>query len=97
MDLKQRPPKEASIERYLVEQARARGGEALKVAPLSCAGLPARLGLRPGGRVGFSAVKRKGKAPAPVQAWWLAKLTALGFVALWADCREDVDSFFCML
>ncbi len=85
--------KESTVEDHLLAEAKRLGGIAIKIAPLSAVGLPDRLVLLPGGRVGFLELKRPGKTPGTRQVEWLARLGRLGVPAAWADSKAGVDAF----
>ena len=71
--------REKTIEQKLIHAVRARGGIALKLASPSCAGIPDRLVLLPGGRAAFVEAKAPGQKPRPLQARRMEQLRALGF------------------
>ena len=89
--------REKEIERYLVDRAVAMGGMALKFVSPGCTGVPDRLVVLPGGRIGFLELKAPGKKPRREQAYRIARLRALGCLADSADSREDVDLFLASL
>jgi hypothetical protein len=83
--------REIKIEDYLTRLVEARGGLCWKLAPVSAVGIPDRLVLLPGGRVGFIELKRPGKVPTKIQAFWIQQLVNRGFAAGWTDNRAGVD------
>ena len=85
--------REIKIEDWLTAAVEALGGLCIKIAPLSFVGLPDRLILLPGGRIGFLELKRPGKEPTAVQAYWIDRLQVMGFTADWADSRDDCMKF----
>lgn len=85
--------REIRLEQYLIEQVQMRGGLCWKLAPLSAVGIPDRIILLPRGRVAFLELKRDGKEPTRVQAYWLNRLRNMGFRASWAASRERVNEF----
>jgi len=87
------PEIEAKLEDYLVEQVKQLGGHCLKLGPLSSIGLPDRIVLLPGARVGFIELKRDGMTPRRNQLEWLERLRRLGFQARWTWSRAEVDVF----
>lgn len=89
--------KENLIERYLVAEARARGGLALKWTSPGSAGVPDRLVLLPGGRLGALELKAPGQRLRPLQEVWQERLQALGLPVGWADGTEGVDAFLARL
>ena len=59
--------REKIIETKLKNQAKNRGGLALKFVSPAFDGVPDRIILMPGGKVGFVEVKAPGKTPSPLQ------------------------------
>jgi hypothetical protein len=84
--------RESDVERHLVQRVKLLGGKALKLVPLSQAGLPDRLVLFPGGRVLFVELKRPGRKPTRLQARTHEWLRAWGFTVLVIDGKEGVDA-----
>lgn len=82
---------EKEIENYLTEKAKACGGLALKWVCPSWTGVPDRIVLLPGGRIGFVETKAPGKHLRPQQARWQERLISLGFKAYAADSKSDID------
>ncbi len=71
--------REQRIEQKLVKAVKAAGGLCLKFVSPGTAGVPDRIVLLPGGRIGFVEVKAPGKVPRPLQAARHAQLRKLGF------------------
>lgn len=72
--------RENKVEEELLRQVAELNGITIKLVRLR--GLPDRLVVLPGGRVGFFELKRpKGGVIAPHQRWWISKLQSLGVVA----------------
>lgn len=84
---------EKDIEKYLVNKAKACGGYALKWVCPSWTGVPDRIVVLPGGKIGFIETKSPGKPLRPQQERWLERLKSLGFLAYKADSKEAVDGF----
>lgn len=84
---------EKSIEQYLFDKAKAYGGYALKWVCPSWNGVPDRIVILPGGKIGFIETKSPGKTPKPQQERWQERLQRLGFLAYKADSKEDIDKF----
>ena len=82
--------REKVIEEKLLCAVRASGGIAVKLAPVSYAGLPDRLVLLPGGHIGFVEVKAPGKKPRPLQLRRHAQLRSLGFRVAVLDDEEMI-------
>ena len=85
--------KEVVVEQYLARRCRAEKGWALKLVPVSWAGLPDRLVLLSLGRMGFLELKRPGEKPSGRQTWWIGELRRLGYQAGWTDSKAGVDAF----
>lgn len=82
---------EKTVERYLRDQVRNRGGLALKLVCPGWTGVPDRLILMPGGRAYFAETKDLGKHPRPRQRYVHDRLRALGFQVFVPDSRTAVD------
>ena len=70
---------EKSTEQKLVQAVKAMGGIAPKFVSPGYDGMPDRIILLPGGRIGFVEVKAKGRKPRPLQLQRLEALRRLGF------------------
>ena len=81
---------EKQIERKLREQARLRGGLALKFTSPGFDGVPDRLLLFPGGRAAFAEIKTTGKKPRPLQMSRKRQLEGLGFKVFVIDRPEQI-------
>lgn len=80
---------EKDIERKLIDMIEARGGLCLKWVCPGWAGVPDRIVLLPGGRVGFAETKRpKGGTLSTLQKWWRKKLLGMGF-NYWVIWHEE--------
>ena len=71
--------REKEIEQKLVKAVKGRGGICPKLVCPAYAGMPDRMALIPGGRVGFVEVKAPGKVPRPLQLARHTLLRQLGF------------------
>ena len=80
--------RESEIEKKLVTAARARGGMAAKFVSPSMNGMPDRLVLLPGGRMGFVELKAPGKKPQLVQE---LRIRQLRFLVAVVDKPEQID------
>ncbi len=82
--------REKAIEKKLVMATRQRGGMAVKVTSPGTNGMPDRLVLLPGGRMGFVEMKAPGKKPRLVQELRMQQLRRLGFFATVVDGLEQI-------
>ena len=82
--------RESTIEKKLVAAVRARGGMAAKFVSPGMNGMPDRLVLLPGGRMGFVELKAPGKKPQLVQELRMRQLRRLGFKAYVIDGTEQI-------
>lgn len=71
--------RETQIEQKLVKAVRAVGGIAPKLTSPGFDGMPDRMVLMPGGRIGFVEVKAPGEKPRPLQLSRHRLLRRLGF------------------
>ena len=71
--------REKQIEQKLVKAVKSMGGIAPKLVCPGFDGMPDRLILLPGGKIGFAEVKSPGKVPRPLQAARHRMLRKLGF------------------
>lgn len=82
--------REKAIEKKLVMAAKRRGGMAVKFTSPSTNGMPDRIVLLPGGRMGFVELKAPGKKPRLVQELRMRQLRRLGFFAAVIDELEQI-------
>lgn len=71
--------RESMVERKLITEVKKRGGLALKFISPGLDGVPDRLVLFPGGRLGFVELKALGKKMRPLQVKRVKQLRVLGF------------------
>lgn len=81
---------EQEIEKQLVAEVNACDGKALKFVSPGCVGVPDRIVLLPGGKLGFVEVKSPGKKPRPIQERRIRQLRALGFLVFVVDGKEQI-------
>ena len=74
--------------RVAVKQA---GGKAYKLTSPGNGGMPDRLVVMPGGRIGFVEVKASGKHPTPLQGKRIQELEGLGCRVLVLDHPENIQ------
>ncbi len=77
--------REKDIEQRLIQAVKDRCGLAVKLTSPSLNGLPDRLLLFDGGRIGFVELKASGKKPRPLQVKRIKQLQALGFKVFVVD------------
>ena len=82
--------REKQIEQKLVRAVREAGGMCPKLISPGTDGMPDRLVLLPGCRIGFVEVKAPGKEPRPLQTQRHRQLRALGFPVFVLDDPEQV-------
>lgn len=82
--------REKIIEQHLVEAVKNRGGITPKLVSPGFDGMPDRLVLLTGGKVGFVEVKAPGKEPRPLQAARHGLLRRLGFKVYILDDPEQI-------
>lgn len=88
---------EKEIESYLTHRAREMGGRAFKFISPGCSGVPDRIVILPGGKIGFLELKSPGEKPRREQEHRIRQLRNLGCMAWVADSTEEVDRFLCSL
>ena len=84
--------REKVIEHALVMETKSRGGIALKFTSPGFVGMPDRLVLLPGGRMGFVELKAPGKKPRALQEARYRLLRRLGFKVYVIDKIDQIDS-----
>ena len=82
--------REKIIEQHLVKAVKSSGGIAPKLASPGFDGMPDRLVLLPGGKIGFVEVKAPGKEPRPLQVARHGLLRRLGFKVYVLDAPEQI-------
>lgn len=82
--------REKTIEKKLIEETKAIGGIAPKLVSPGFDGMPDRMVLLPGGRIGFVEVKAPGKVPRPLQVARHRLLQELGFLVFVLDAPEQI-------
>ena len=88
-------PSEATIERYLVAQCKARGWRALKLVDIGRAGHPDRTVMCNGGYVWLCEVKKLGGILSKLQALRVEQFRRMGFAVFVVWSKEDVDEAIC--
>lgn len=82
--------REKIIEQHLVKAVENSGGIAPKLVSPGFDGMPDRLVLLPGGKIGFVEVKAPGKEPRPLQVARHGLLRRLGFKVYVLDAPEQI-------
>jgi len=82
--------KEKTIEKKLILAAKNMGGVALKFMSPGLDGMPDRIVLLPGGRMGFVEVKAPGKVARPLQEARHRMLRRLGFHVFVLDTIDQI-------
>ncbi len=81
---------EKELEQKLVREVKRRGGRAFKFISPGLNGVPDRLVLLPGSKIGFVEVKSPGKKMRPNQIKRKGELEGLGFLVYCLDDPEDI-------
>ena len=82
--------REKTIEQHLAKAVKNSGGIAPKLVSPGFDGMPDRLVLLPGGKIGFVEVKAPGKEPRPLQVARHGLLRRLGFKVYVLDAPEQI-------
>ena len=82
--------REKIIAQHLVKAVKSSGGIAPKLVSPGFDGMPDRLVLLPGGKIGFVEVKAPGKEPRPLQVARHGLLRRLGFKVYILDAPEQI-------
>ena len=82
--------REKTIEQHLVKAVKNSGGIAPKLVSPGFDGMPDRLVLLHGGKIGFVEVKAPGKEPRPLQVARHGLLRRLGFKVYVLDDPEQI-------
>ena len=85
---------EKTIERYLVQKAREKGGLAIKWVAPAMAGVPDRIVFFPGGRIVFVELKAPGQKQTPIQVRVTKMLIDLGADVRVINSKEAVNDLF---
>lgn len=77
---------EKELEKKFAEEVKVVGGRAFKFVSPGNTGVPDRIVVMPGGKIGFVELKQKGKKPTKLQSLQIKRLKELGcFVAVLDD------------
>ena len=83
--------REKDVEQALVQAVKKIGGMCPKFVSPGTNGMPDRIALLPGGRMGFIEVKAPKKKPRPRQVRQHQRLKALGFPVFVLDDPEKIE------
>lgn len=83
--------KEKNLEQSLVVAVKKKGGLAFKFVSPGLSGVPDRIVLFPGGKVGFIELKAPGEKLRPLQEKRKRQLEALGFLVFCLDNKEEIE------
>lgn len=84
--------RENELEKRFCELIEQRGGKAYKFISPGNAGVPDRLVILPGGRVGFIELKRQGAMPGKLQQFRQRELSSLGCYVATVDSVEGAEA-----
>lgn len=84
---------EKTIEKFTIKATADRGGKAVKFSSPAQRGVPDRIILMPGGKVGFLELKGDGGKATKLQLFWIKTLQEMGFKAAVANSKESVTEF----
>ena len=82
--------REKTLEQKLVKTVKEKGGVCPKLVSPGTDGMPDRMVLMPGGRIGFVEVKAPGKKPRPLQESRIRLLRRLGFLVFVLDDGSQI-------
>ena len=85
--------KEYAVEKHLVQKAQECGGMCIKFTSPGMSGVPDRIVILPGGKIGFAELKAPGKKPRRLQRNVLRKLYRLGCIVCVIDDLKSVENF----
>ena len=84
--------REKDIEQKIVADVRSRGGMCPKWVSPGLSGVPDRIVLMPGGRIGFIEAKAPGEKPGKLQVAMHRRLRGLGFKVFVIDSMEQINT-----
>ena len=93
MERRARGMRESKVEKYLVEQVKARGGVAEKYKSPGRRNVPDRLVFWPGGSTHFVECKRPGEEPNAGQLRDHERRRKMGFLVVVVDSIESVNNY----
>lgn len=84
---------ESEIEKKFRDEIKKLGGKAYKFVSPGNAGVPDRLVILPGNKIGFAELKRPGEKPRPLQKAQIRKIQSLGVFVMVVDSEEKIKEF----
>lgn len=85
--------KEYAVEKHLISVTQACGGMCIKFTSPGLSGVPDRIVVLPGGKIGFAELKAPGKKPRLVQRAILRVLYRLGCRVAAIDNKKSAEGF----
>lgn len=85
--------KEYAIEKHIVQKTQECGGLCFKFISPGVAGVPDRIVILPGGKIGFAEMKALGKKPRRLQRAVLRVLYRLGCRVAAIDNKKSAEGF----
>ena len=84
---------EKELEKNLVDRVKKLGGKAFKFVSPGNAGVPDRLAILPGNKVGFAEIKRPGGKTTILQERQIRFIRSLDCFVMVVDSEEKIDEF----
>lgn len=85
--------KEYAVEKHLISVTQACGGMCIKFTSPGMSGVPDRIVILPGGKIGFAELKAPGRKPRRLQRNVLRRLYQLGCRVCVIDDPESAENF----
>lgn len=85
--------REKNIEQKLVKEVKKNKGKAIKLISPYFTGMPDRMIIFPGGKLGFAELKKPGAQPSPRQRIVHKELQDLGCTVAVIDSEESIQPF----
>lgn len=85
--------KECAVEKHLISVTQACGGMCIKFTSPGMTGVPDRIVILPGGKIGFAELKAPGKKPRRLQRNVLRKMHQLGCRVCVIDNPKSAENF----